>query len=121
MLLLLALTLPLAACGGSSNAGSEPPAASLQVTVKPSKNGPVTTHTVTCPGDSVCDQLDALPAKAFDPVPADVACTQIYGGPEEATVQGTLRGQPIDASFNRTNGCEIARWTRVSFLLGAAR
>jgi hypothetical protein len=40
------------------------------------------------------------------PVSGDVACTEIYGGPQEATVVG----RDVNASFSRTNGCEIARW-----------
>ena len=39
-----------------------------------------------------------------------MACTQQYGGPETATVKGTLDGKEIDAKFSRVNGCEIARW-----------
>ena len=45
-----------------------------------------------------------------------VACTEIYGGPEIADVQGTFRGKPVNTRFLRTNGCEIARWNRVRFL-----
>jgi hypothetical protein len=82
------------------------------------QNGASTTHTVSCPGDARCDRLEQLPSKAFDPVPADLACTQIYGGPDEARVRGTLRGQAIDATFKRTDGCEIARWAAVAFLFG---
>ena len=37
-------------------------------------------------------------------------CTEIYGGPQTATVTGTFRGEPVSAEFSRTNGCEIARW-----------
>jgi hypothetical protein len=45
-----------------------------------------------------------------------MACTAIYGGPQRARVTGRLRGYPVRATFNRTNGCEIARWDRVRFL-----
>jgi hypothetical protein len=44
-------------------------------------------------------------------------CSQIYGGPQTARVTGTFRGSVVSAAFNRVGGCEIARWTRVSFLL----
>jgi len=47
----------------------------------------------------------------------DVACTQIYGGPEEATIKGTIRGEDVDATFTRADGCEIARWDKVKDLL----
>ena len=46
-----------------------------------------------------------------------VACTQIYGGPEEATIKGTIRGEDVDATFTRSDGCEIARWDKVKDLL----
>jgi len=59
--------------------------------------------------EAACRALDAL-EHPFAPVPADTACTEIYGGPQTARVTGTYRGQPVHATFNRTNGCEIARW-----------
>jgi hypothetical protein len=55
------------------------------------------------------------------PTPGGVACTQIYGGPQTATIAGTLRGKPVDASFSRVNGCETARWGHVQPLLDGAR
>jgi hypothetical protein len=45
-----------------------------------------------------------------------VACTQIYGGEQEALVTGRFRGKPVRAPFTRKDGCEIARWSRVRFL-----
>jgi hypothetical protein len=50
-----------------------------------------------------------------------MACTQIYGGPEEASITGTIRGQRIDATFKRTDGCEITRWKKVEPLLDEVR
>ncbi len=57
----------------------------------------------------------------FAPVPADVMCTQQYGGPERARVVGTWRGRAVNASFERTDGCEIARWDRAAMLFGNLR
>ncbi|WP_129841389.1 SSI family serine proteinase inhibitor [Streptomyces sp. RFCAC02] len=37
-------------------------------------------------------------------------CTYLYGGPATATVRGVWDGRAVDASYRRTNGCEIARW-----------
>lgn len=54
----------------------------------------------------------------FAPTPADAVCTQLYGGPQTATVTGTWRGAPVDARFDRTNGCEISRWDALEALLG---
>ena len=53
----------------------------------------------------------------FAPTPPGAACTQIYGGPQQAVVTGTLAGSRVWARFMRRNGCEIGRWNRVTFLL----
>lgn len=60
-----------------------------------------------------CDRLDQLAADRrtpFAPVPATMMCTMQYGGPATAHITGVWRGQPVDATFRRTNGCEISRW-----------
>ena len=46
-------------------------------------------------------------------------CTEIYGGPQIATVRGTVRGDAVDARFDRANGCGIADWDRFEPLLGS--
>ena len=53
-----------------------------------------------------------------EPVAADMKCTQVFGGPETATVTGPSGGEPVEAPFSRVNGCEISRWDAVSALLG---
>ena len=60
--------------------------------------------------EAACAAVGAVGAAGFAPVPKDAVCTQIYGGPETARVTGTLDGVAVDATFSRTNGCEIARW-----------
>jgi hypothetical protein len=50
-----------------------------------------------------------------DPPEREV-CTQQYGGPEVATVTGTLDGERVDATFSRENGCAIARYDAVQVL-----
>jgi len=62
-----------------------------------------------------CERLAAID-KPFAPVPRNVACTEIYGGPQVAEVRGTFRGRKVNARFTRTDGCEIARWNKVRFL-----
>lgn len=50
----------------------------------------------------------------LDPdVMVDRMCTEIYGGPETATVSGLLGGTEADYEINRTNGCGIDDWERV--------
>ncbi|QFQ98589.1 hypothetical protein F9278_23225 [Streptomyces phaeolivaceus] len=46
----------------------------------------------------------------FAPVRPGTMCTMQYGGPATAHVTGTWAGRPVDARFDRGNGCEIARW-----------
>ena len=79
------------------------------------------TWTLTCdpPGGThpdpaaACRALHAHGAKALPPVRKDVACTQIYGGPQKATISGTWQGQRVRSSFSRVNGCEISRWDQL--------
>ncbi|MFJ4469778.1 SSI family serine proteinase inhibitor [Streptomyces sp. NPDC089424] len=55
----------------------------------------------------------------FAPVPRDTMCTMQYGGSATARVTGTWAGRPVDATFDRSNGCEISRWDRLVPLLPA--
>jgi subtilisin inhibitor-like len=66
-----------------------------------------------------CAKLARL-TRPFAPTPKGMACTEIYGGPQEALVRGRLRGYSVSARFSRKNGCEIARWNRVRFLFPGA-
>jgi len=64
---------------------------------------------------SACRRLTQLRAP-FTPTPEGTACSEIYGGPRIAFVRGRFRGRSISTTFNRRDGCEIARWNRVRFL-----
>lgn len=120
----LLASLLLAACGEDD----ERPAATsslaeLTVVVDADGSDPESprTTTVSCdaPEDSdVCREVATIARKTFEPTPGNVACTELYGGPETATVKGTLRGERVDAKFTRVNGCEIARWQDAAALLG---
>jgi Subtilisin inhibitor-like len=100
---------------------------SLRVTVRTSPGAPTRVTTLRCDpsGGTVtqparaCRRLLAAGRGIFAPTPPGTACTMIYGGPQEALVTGTLRGVKVWARFRRRDGCEIARWNRVGFLLGA--
>jgi Subtilisin inhibitor-like len=81
--------------------------------------------TLTCdpPGGThpdpaaACRALQANGAKALPPVRKDVACTEVYGGAQTASVAGTWQGQRVRSSFSRVNGCEISRWDLLRGLL----
>lgn len=102
-----------------------PVAADLTIAVSDGRTS-TTTYTLTCEPTggthpqpaSACDQLANADLSVFDPVPQGSACTDIFGGPQTATVTGTVAGKPVDASFNRSGGCEIERWNAVQVLLG---
>ncbi|MBC9729988.1 SSI family serine proteinase inhibitor [Streptomyces sp. TRM68367] len=53
----------------------------------------------------------------FAPVPEGSVCTMQYGGPATAHVTGTWAGRPVDAAYERSNGCQIERWDRLVPLL----
>lgn len=121
----LLLLLLLASCG-SQTSKPVPFSAQLTTTIWPQGEtvSAHSTYTLACPSGkgtlpgahSACRKLSRLDASAFAPVPPGIACTEIYGGPQIGRVTGTFRGQSIDAAFNRTDGCEIARWQRLGFL-----
>jgi hypothetical protein len=131
-----ALGLGLIGCGtgddeaavvtATTPASSGAPLTSLTIAVDAGDGEPPVESTLACEPaggthpdpEAACAALAQLDADAFMPVAADQICTQIYGGPETATVRGTWRGAPVDASFSRQDGCEIARWDAVAGLLG---
>jgi hypothetical protein len=116
---LLAAAL-LAACG-SDSPGTAPKTDLVVRVDADGAKGPKPAHQarLSCPGAG-CDQATRLTPQQLAEARPDQACTQIYGGPETATIQGTLNGDPVDASFSRTDGCQIARWQRVRDVLATA-
>jgi hypothetical protein len=132
--LVAASVLLVAGCGNVGDGGvvdAEPGAdttatTDLTVVVKAGAGKAERTYTLVCDpagGDhpdpeAACRSLDEL-AKPFAPVPRDAMCTEIYGGPQTATVTGTFRGEHVNAHFSRTDGCEISRWDRHRALLVA--
>jgi hypothetical protein len=107
------LLIVLAGCGSEGGASSTP-RYDLTITFWPQGSASdARTATLTCDPDggshpdpaTACDALLAH-ENALAPVAGDVACTELYGGPQLATISGAT----FRAHFDRTNGCEIARW-----------
>jgi hypothetical protein len=119
VLLVLAASAATAAVGGTS----------LRVVVRASADASPRVTTLRCdpPGGtlarpaSACRQLLSVGRALIAPTPPGTACSQIYGGPQEAIVTGTLEGTKVWARFRRRDGCELSRWNRVAFLLGPPR
>jgi hypothetical protein len=59
----------------------------------------------------------AVNEDALEPDPPDIMCTQIYGGPQQASVSGLFRGRRVQIELSRANGCAIARWDRLQRLV----
>ncbi|MFJ5535411.1 SSI family serine proteinase inhibitor [Streptomyces sp. NPDC093261] len=57
----------------------------------------------------------------FAPVPPRALCTMQYGGPATARISGTWAGRPVDARYDRRDGCQVARWDSLVPLLPAVR
>ncbi|MFI6009271.1 SSI family serine proteinase inhibitor [Streptomyces sp. NPDC051243] len=96
----------------------------LTITVRNAGDGHDGTYELYChPGDGdhpdvagACAALDRgtrWGTDAFAPVPKDTLCTMQYGGPATAHVTGTWAGRPVDARYDRADGCQIGRWNRL--------
>ena len=107
--------------------------AELAIMIKPSESEPALNYTLVCKDGvpakesshpsaaAACTALKDNPA-VLSPAPrrTDQACTQQYGGPQEATVTGIVDDSPVDTSFARRDGCEIGLWNAAKDILGSA-
>lgn len=100
----------------------------LTVTVRHAGAGRDGTYRLSChPGSGshpdvagACGVVDGNTrwgSEPFAPVPPGSVCTMRYGGPATAHVTGTWAGRPVDATYDRSGGCEIDRWNRMVPLL----
>jgi hypothetical protein len=119
VVLLVAL---LGGCAATKSTAEQPTRLTIRAWPQGRPKPPVRTWTLTCPAggtlprpERACARLDGSPPP-FAPLPDRKACTQIYGGPAEATVTGTFHGDRVSVAFSRTDGCQIARWNRVVVL-----
>jgi hypothetical protein len=136
-----ALTVALlAGCGGSDDPAPAP-ARSTGVAIALAVRyddgaGHVRTGQLTCaageqratgaladraPAARLCRQARAIAPLLFKQRGGRVACTQLYGGPQTLRVTGTIEGRAVNRRFARTNGCEIADFTRVAGALPVTR
>ncbi|MET9606505.1 SSI family serine proteinase inhibitor [Streptomyces sp. NPDC006512] len=70
-----------------------------------------------------CARLDEFARQGknpFAPEPKRQLCTFQNGGPATARVTGTWRGEKVDSTFRRKNGCDIARWNDLEPVLPSA-
>ncbi len=107
--------------GGGGGVAGDPGTGQLQITYIPEPGRTPRTGTLVCPATdtdqrAACEQIESL-GRAFDPVPADDACTFIYGGPEQIALYGTWAGERVNTKLTRTNGCEIDRYEALAPVL----
>ena len=103
---------------------TEPGTTTLEITYSADEGAEVQRWTLTCEptggdhpdAERACADL-AAEQEPFAPIPADAMCTEIWGGPQTATVRGTYRGAPVDLELSRVNGCFIDQWERLGALL----
>jgi subtilisin inhibitor-like len=123
----IAALISVVGCGAGSAAHSASPAPTdLKITVWPNgrAEGDAKTYTLRCSPAAgtlpkvatACSKLGPLP-RPFGPVSRDAVCTEQYGGPQQALITGTYQGRSVWAMFSATNGCQISRAKRISFLL----
>ncbi|MEU6094172.1 SSI family serine proteinase inhibitor [Streptomyces sp. NPDC047079] len=73
---------------------------------------------------AACTTLDRRTIWGRDPfasVPPRAVCTMQYGGPATAHIFGTWAGRPVDARYDRRDGCQVARWDSLVPLLPDVR
>ena len=133
---LVTIAVVMAACGnaGGNNVGSSTtegpiggpyPVADLSFVVEHPDRETIEfrlsclgdTATVT-PEDVEIDEQAACLALANSDVvarlvegpPTDEVCSEEYGGPDVATITGTIDEQQVDTTVDRTDGCGISDW-----------
>lgn len=66
---------------------------------------------------AACAQARRIAAFLASSPPLMRECTQIYGSPDTARIQGTVGSRAVNRAFSRTNGCGIADWARAGLLV----
>jgi hypothetical protein len=118
----------LAGCGGGDSGGTPTQSETdLRIIVWPNgRSGDQHEATLTCSPaggtlrdpEEACKRLDSM-KRPFVRPEGDVVCIEIYGGPAVAEIRGMFKGSQQNASFSRSDGCEIAHWDRHQFLFPA--
>ena len=126
MTVLIAVVIAAVGCGASQGTAGSTPETELTISYWPQGRGteaPVR-WTLRCDpaggtvprAAAVCRQLYAM-TRPFARRAKNLVCTDQYGGPQQAVIAGTLRGDRIWVLIGMRNGCEISRAKRLGFLV----
>ena len=126
MTVLIAVVIAAVGCGASQGTAGSTPDTELTISFWPHGRGtePPERWTLRCDpaggtmprAAAVCRQLYAM-TKPFARRAKNLVCTDQYGGPQQAVIAGTLRGDRIWVLIGMRNGCEISRAKRLAFLV----
>lgn len=121
----LALAFPSAACStGGADTVAAAPRTDVTIEIVRDLGAEPERLTLTCEptggthpaAAQACVDLARLP-EPFAPLPSDQVCTEIFGGPQTATITGTHRGEPVRSELSRSDGCRIAQWDGLGAVL----
>lgn len=120
----LVAVLPAACSAGGADTVAAGPRTDLRIEIVRDVGAEPERLTLTCEptgGDHpVAAQACADLGQAQEPfaaLPSDRMCTEIFGGPQTATVTGTHRGEPVRTELSRSDGCRIAQWDGLGAVL----
>jgi hypothetical protein len=121
---LVGLVVAVLACGGNGSTPDSPyPDARLEIGYQ-HPDVESYSYVLTCQDDearvegagidaeAACIALSDLStaSRLVEGPPRDQACPEIYGGPDTATIQGTIDGSRVQTVVDRTDGCGISDW-----------
>ncbi len=125
-LVIAVLVVTATACGASQGASVQTPETQLTISYWPEGRGTGEPKTWTLRCDpaggtvprvaTICRQLDGL-VKPFRRPSKNLVCSDQYGGPQQALITGTHKGNRIWTVIGMRNGCEISRAKRLAFLV----
>jgi hypothetical protein len=128
----LAAVAALGACGsgdGSEPSGAAPAASHLRIEVRANPDAETEVATLDCPAEPrssgfitdaqrACRVVEDNRDLLLHGPPDNIMCTQQYGGPQKATISGTVDGKPVRLAVSREDGCAIATWDALEPILG---
>ena len=132
-ILIASLALLLGCVAGTATASTAATSADTELTITywadGAREGNARTWTLRCdpPGGTLgtlarerdaCRRLDALRNPFAKPNP-NMVCTMQYGGPDQALIAGIYEGRRIWVRLGLADGCQIARFKKLAFLIPA--